>query len=114
MATLSVAAPQLSVTDPWAGVAAGVVTAPGAIPSRIRTTIPPELADMAVIEIFDTGSVSVRPTPSGASFRSLVAGVVSRRSVAWGFVVGLAVPKPMRTGTPVGAAEPRGDAAKTP
>src|SRR3954452_5027997 len=106
MATLSVAERQLRVSDPCAGGAGGVVTAPGAIPSRMRTTIPPELADMAVIEIFDTGSVSVRPTPSGASFRSLVAGVVSRRSVAWGFVVGLAVPTPMRTVTPVVAAEP--------
>src|SRR3954454_9747721 len=114
MATLSVAAPQVSVTEPWAGVAPGVATAPGGIPSRTRTTIPPELTDIAVIEIFDTGSVIVRPTPSGASLRSLVAGVVSRRSVACGFVVGLAVPSPRRIVTPVVAADPAANRSKTP
>ncbi len=103
---MSVAAPQVSVTDVSAALAPGFVTAPGAMPSRTCTTAPAALDDSVVIEIFETGSVIVRPTVSGASLRSLVAGVVSSRSVAWGEVVGLAVPLPSRIVTPVVTAEP--------
>ena len=89
---MSVAAPQVSVTELSAVVKPGFATAPGAIVSRTRTTIPAALTDSALIVTFDTGSLIVLPTASGASLRSLVPGVLSRRSVAWGDVVGLAVP----------------------
>ena len=105
--TLSVAAPHESATDGAAvGVAASAPGALGAIPSRTRTAIPFASADSVVNEIVDTGSVTVLPTSSGASLRSVVAGVVSRSSVICGEFVGLAVPRPRRIVAPTVAGDP--------
>ena len=114
-ATLSVAADQASPAD---GVSVAVPEnepgAEGATPSRTRTTTPAEETDIVVNERPETGSVIVRPTSNGASLRSVVAGVVSRSSVAWGESVGLAVPLPIRIVTPDTAGDPADQVSKEP
>ena len=65
-------------------------------------------------EIVDTGSLSVLPTRSGASLRSVVDGVVSMRFVSLGDDVGLAVPTARRMVTPTVAGEPAVKLSKLP
>ena len=113
-AVSSEAGDQLSVTLPPCVVAWRLPGAVGLLGSRTRTTIPLELDDTAVIDSFETGSVIVLPTASGASDRDEVPGVESSRSVALGDVVGLAVPRPIRTVTPVTAGDEAPNVSNAP
>ena len=114
-ATLSLARIQPRLTlGSLSTVAPSEPGVPGAMPSVTRTLTPPLPIDWVVNEIVETGSVIDRPTRSGASLRSVVAGVESRSSVARGEPVGLAVPQPSRIVAPLTAGEPAAKLSNEP